>query len=338
MTTELTRADWEKKLPRTPEEWEKLPKVIHHVTHAIRNDEWMFIVTWGKPRTGKSNFCFGLGYYVYKDWDEVLGCVVFQLAGLLHNFKAGLPRRIWTDNMRHNRVPYTIWDDGGAHGNKAKTQHEQAYDLLKGAWDTYGTQAGVVAVNMNRPDELTKQLTDKYTHEIYIPTRGTAKYDVTNWQPDYIGWTTRQKKEWLQTFDFDPVPEDVYKEYDQMRQALCDETYTLIQDAIANTNTEKTIKRLTPADIELLETINLKGAISRQWFYLPENTKLQEQLSGNKARGLIVATRKAGTQSYYYELTDFGINILDTIAELNSSPQELKYKLRNAKLRTDAGS
>lgn len=326
--------------PINPKEsYDQKPQVIKDIHYAIDEDEWMFGVIWGKPRTGKSNLSLKLGYEVYQEWDKVLGCVVFNLAGLLHNMHEGLPQRILTKNGKHNRVPYMIGDDWGANFNKARTQHEQAYDLLKGAWDTYGTKLAVIMVNMNRPDELTRQLTEKYTHEIYVPIRGVAKYDQIHWQPNYYGWDTRQSKTWIEEFKFGKVPEDIYREYDESRMALCDETYQLIQDAIANTETEKVIKRSDETDIELLETISLRGTVERSWFFKPENERIHERINRNKARGLIVSIRKSGTKSsYYYELTELGRTVLETITLSSTSPKDLKQQLRGAKYRVDESS
>jgi hypothetical protein len=267
-----------------------------------------------------------IAYNIYKDWDQVLGCFVFQLAGLLHNMHDGNPCRILTRNKLHNRVPLLIGDDWGANSNKAKTQHEKAWDLVKGAWDTYGTRLGVFLANMNQPDEITLQLCNKYTHEIYIASRGVAKYDKIDWEQNYKGWQPRHDKDWQQTFKFPSVPEDIYKQYDEMRMALCDELDVLIQDAIAETETEKVIKRATPRDIELLETLNLKGMISKDWFSSPDRVELKEALKKAKARGLVTTVRK-GT-NYWYDLTTFGTQVLDTIIKENTDPSDLKREIK----------
>lgn len=300
-------------------------KVMDDIWHAILEDAWMYGITWGQPRTGKSNLDMCIGYNVYKDWDQVLGCFVFQLSGLLHNMRKGIPCRIITKNQLHNRVPYLIGDDWGANFNKAKTQHEKAMDLVKGAWDTYGTRLAVFMANMNQPDEITLQLCNKYTHEIYVPIKGEAKYDRIDWQQNYGGWQPRHSKDWLQTFKFPQVPMDVYKEYDEMRMALCDELDVLIQDAIAETETEKVIRRSKPKDIELLETLDLKGPLPKNWFYQPDNAELKECLRQAKARGVVTTMRK-GT-SYYYDITTFGLDILESIRNINSSPTDLKRQL-----------
>lgn len=301
-------------------------KVIEDIWDAILGDAWMYGITWGQPRTGKSNLDMCIGYNVYKDWDQVLGCIVFQLVGLLHNMKEGLPCRILTRNMLHNRVPYLIGDDWGANFNKAKTQHEKAMDLVKGAWDTYGTKLSVFMANMNQPDEITLQLCNKYTHEIYVPKKGEAKYDRIDWQQNFGGWQPRHSKDWLQTFMFPAVPMDVYKEYDEMRMALCDELDILIQDAIAETETEKVIKRSQPIDIELLETLAINGPLSKDWFLSEEHLKLKERLKQAKARGLVVIQRKS--TNYYYDISTFGQDVLDTIKNMNSDPTELKNIIR----------
>lgn len=306
-------------------------RAIEDSWDTILNDKWMYVITWGKPRTGKSSCDMDISFNVYKDWDKVLGSFVFNLAGMLHHMKDGIPCRIITRNMLHNRVPLLIGDDWGANSNKAKTQHEKAWDLVKGAWDTYGTRLGVFLANMNQPDEITLQLCNKYTHEIYIAERGLAKYDKIDWEQNYRGWQPRHGKDWQQSFRFPEVRADVYKEYDEMRMALCDELDVLVQDAIAETETEKIIKRSNKKDIELLETLNLKGMISKDWFSAPDRVELKEALKKAKARGLITAVRK-GT-NYWYDLTTFGADVLEAISQVNADPTELKREIKRVDAR-----
>lgn len=306
-------------------------RILEDAWDAILNDKWIYGITWGQPRTGKSSCDMDIAFNVYKDWDQVLGCFVFQLAGLLHAMRDGIPCRILTRNKLHNRVALLIGDDWGANSNKAKTQHEKAWDLVKGAWDTYGTRLGVFLANMNQPDEITLQLCNKYTHEIYIAKRGLAKYDRIDWEQNFNGWQPRHNKDWLQSFKFPQVPLSVYKEYDDMRMALVDELDVLIQDAIAETETDKVIKRSTPKDIELLETINLKGMVSKDWFSSPDRAELKEALKKAKARGLVTTVRK-GT-NYWYDLTTFGSDVLDTIIKVNSDPSDLKREIKRTDIK-----
>lgn len=268
----------------------------------------------------------GLAYTVYKDWDDVLNCFVFQLAGLLHKMDTGKPIRIWDIKQMHHRVPFLIGDDWGANGNKAKTQHEKAWDLVKGAWDTYGTKLACFFANMNLPDEITLQLCNKYTDEIYVESRGVAKYDHIEWQQNYSGWAPMHNKNWQQTFYFPEIPNDVYRQYDEMRMALVDELNVLVHDAIAETEIEKLLKRIMPQDIELLEILKLKGSVPRDFLDKPDNAELKEAAKRGKARGLVLSERKGS--NYWFDLTDLGLDLLDAVSKLNADPNDLKRQLR----------
>ena len=139
-----------------------------------------------------------IAYCIYHDWEMVLDSVVFNLSGFLYKMDRRLPTCIWEKKHLHLRIPDLIGDDWGANANKAKTQHEPAWDLVKGAWDTYGTRVSSVFVSMNQPDEITRQLANKYTHELYIERRGEAKYDKVSWMQNFYGWQPNQKKKWKQ--------------------------------------------------------------------------------------------------------------------------------------------
>ena len=116
-------------------------KVIRDLWHCILDDSWMYVVVWSQPRQGKSTCKMRILNCIYHDWEMVLDSVVFNLSGFLYKMDHRQPMCIWENKHLHFRIPGLIGDDWGANANKAKTQHEPAWDLVKGAWDTYGTRA-----------------------------------------------------------------------------------------------------------------------------------------------------------------------------------------------------
>lgn len=286
------------------------PRVVHDMWVAILEDSWMNIVIWGKPRVGKTMLQMRLAFCVYKDWDYVLRSFVYNLAGILYNMEHGIPTRILTRNGLHSRVPIIMPDDWGAHGNKAKTQHEPAMDIFKGAIDTYGTQIAIFLSSMGSPDSLTTQLQAKYTHEIYVESKGEAKYDTIDWQQNFSGWQPRRKKTWLDDFSFDPVPLDVYKQYDEHRLLLVHQLNQLIKDAMIDGESYRLLKRLDEKDIDFLQVMKEKGVVS--WGFVNDNG-YNEIAKRCSARSLIVPMKKQGVTTRYYDLTDFGIEILRLI-------------------------
>lgn len=310
------------------EEYEKAPEFFKTVWNTIMDDSWMYPVIWGKPRTGKTTVQLKLGYFVYHDWDQVIQSVVYNLSGILYKVRNGEPCRITTKNLLHERVPLLLGDDWAAQNNKAKTQHEPAWDIFKGAFDTLGTKVAVFFVSMNNPSGITQQLCDKYTHEIYLDRRGHAKYDVVDWQQNFGGWSARQGKEYRQEFNFTNVPSDVYKEYDEYRKSLVDELFQLIDDAMVENEGLKTYKKLNTEDVEFIELLQSKGQISNDWLQQQENQKWREIVKRCKARSLVVPVKK-GT-AYWYDLTDFGYNVYEIIqqqAEAGKTvPKAMKVK------------
>lgn len=309
---------------------ERKPTVLKDIWEAILDDSWMWIVDWGKNRKGKTTLAMKLAYEVYKDWDQVLQSIVWNLSQLKYKMKNGLPRRILTRNMLHDRVPMLILDDMGATSNKAKTQHELAWDIFKGAIDTYSTKVAVLIGTMLIPSEPTYQIYQKYTHELWVYEKGKAKYDVVDWQQDYRGWQARQGKEWIDSFTFETIPMEVYKEYDEQRCSIADELDQQIDDAIQETQTPMTLKRLQPIDVELMELIQSKGQVSYDFLHLPEycDDKYHDALIRCKARSLVIPVRKQS--AYWYDLTSFGFQILEAWKQQEQNKEkEIKKDLEN---------
>jgi len=286
--------------------------LIRDLFDIIHNDKYAWIVCWGPPRYGKSSLCLLLGFWIYRDWDKVLNCVVFNLNQLLYKIEHGIPERWPTRNQLHNRIPLVIWDDFATHSGKAKTQHERSWDIFKGAFDSLGVKMGVLIANMVTPSTPTLQLTEKYSHELYVYSRGHVKYDRVKHQQDYYNFRTRQNKEWLCDFEFDQVPRDVFKQYDELRCSLADEVLVSIKDVMATTEVETIVKRIKPTDENLLRFIDDKGRTYSKKILSELGPEGKDALVRLKARGLIVPRRESA-HYYKYDVTDLGLSVLEAL-------------------------
>jgi len=297
-------------------EGKDMNSAIREFWDIIDNDKYAWVVVWGPPRTGKSTLCLMLAYWIYKDWNKVIDCLVFNLNQLLYKIQKGVPERFPTRNGLHQRVPLIIWDDFGAHSNKAKTQHERGWDIFKGAFDTLGTKLGVLLANMVSPNEPTQQLIDKYTHELFVYKRGHVKYDKVKQQQDFRAWRSIQSKTWIDDFEFREVPKDVFQQYDEMRVALADEVLFSITETMTTDQIEVILKRIQRKDTDILDLILRKGPTYTRAID-DEVGDCKEALTRLKARGLIVPRREESGY-YRYDITDLGINVLDAYKKQSS--------------------
>ena len=289
--------------------------LIRDIWQIINNDEYAWMCVWGPPRTGKSTLCLRLSYEVYKNWDDVLNSVVFNLNGLLYKISRGEPRKFPTVKRGNMRVPLLFIDDFGANCNKAVTRYAKGWDLFKGSFDTLGTVMGVLIANMVKPNEATQQLTEKYTHEIWVHRRGRAKYDTVAQQQDYRRWDSRQKKTWIQEIEFPEVPKWVYDEYNKMRESLAQEAIFNILETISSDSVESILKRIQPFDIELLKIIHAKGQMYKKKLVklLGGGVKADDAIMRCKAKALIIPDRTH--KGYYrYKLTDIGSDIVKSLS------------------------
>ena len=284
------------------------PRLFTDVRDAIDNDDYMWIVVWGPPRSSKTTLAGWILHSIYQDWQKVLDAFLFNLSQLLYKLKRGLPELWPTRNQLHMRIPGLLWDDFGAHSNKAVTQYNEAWDEFKGGFDVLGTKIAVLIATMVSPNEPTFQIMNKYTHEVLVPHKGLYKYDKSNWQQDYKGWRPKQKKDWIETNTFDPWPTEVYKEYDEMRMSLADEVIQRIEDAMADSEVEYILKRIKPFDVQILDMIVERGPVYRSRITDELGEKASETLVRLKARNLVVPLKK--TKDYYvYDLTNLGLEV-----------------------------
>jgi len=302
---------------------EQQPRIITDLWNIIHYDSTAWIPIWGKGRCGKTTVAMLLMYAIYKDWDDVLNAIVFNLNQLIYKMRKGEPKLFPTITKPiHMRVPVILIDDFAASCGKAKTQHEKVWDLFKGSFDTLGTRIGVLLATMIEPTTPTEQLLLKYTHEVMVtvagPTKRIYKYDICSRQQDFRGWRARQRKEWIEEQEFGRIPLDVYEQYDEMRMSLVDEVFVAMQDQMSEDTVSGIIKRMEPIDYNLLQFIKTVGPIHHHKLKDEFGDKGKQALVRCKARGLIVPRRKS--RAYYvYDLTDVALDVLKTCESSKSS-------------------
>ena len=296
---------------RTPTKDDKddLPKLFKHIKNAIYDDGYLWIVVHGPPRSSKSTIALWIAYYIYQDWDTVLDCIVFNLTSLIHRIQNEKPC-VWpTTNLLHMRVPLLLYDDFGVHSNKADTQHSVAWDIFKGGFDCIGTKLGVLLATMVDADEPTSQLQNKYNLEVTVNSKGHYKYDKVEWLQDYHGFRKKMSKTWIEDGTFDPIPMEVYKQYDVMRKSLTDEVFIRIEDALSMDSMDYILRMIKPADITFLKLIDTKGPVIYEKARKELGDKYKDTVTRCRARNLITPTQRYGAR-YRYDLSRLGQDIL----------------------------
>lgn len=285
--------------------------LFNDIRNAILDDGYQFTCVHGPPRSSKSTIALWAAYSVYEDWDKVLQSTVFNLPSVIQRMEDGVPSRWPTVNGFHMRVPIIVWDDFGVHGNKADTQHSTAWDVFKGGFDCLGTAIGVLLCTMVDAGEATAQLQGKYTHEVTVNRKGHYKYDRVNWQQDFRGFRTIMKKEWIEDGTFDPIPKEVYVEYDELRRDLTKQVFVRLKDALSLDTVAQILKIIQPEDIKLLKLIEKVGPCEHRTVKSSlgeDNAKAA--LTRCKARSLVIPTQM-NKKYYKYDLSSIGIDVLN---------------------------
>jgi len=290
------------------------PRVVRDFWNIVNWDKYAWIPIHGEGRCGKTSLAMTLMFKLYKDWDDVLNGIVFNLSSLIYKLKKGQPQLFPTiKKPRHMRVPVLLIDDFAAGCGKAKTQHEKSWDLFKGAFDTLGTRVAILLASMIDPTVATNQLMIKYTHEIRVEAitdkKRIYKYDKVKRQQDFRGWKPRTRKDWLEIQEFDPIPLDVYEQYDSMRLALVDEMFVAIEDSMAFDTVDRAIERMEPIHHQLLRFIKTYGMVNHHKLKNQFGEPGLKAMSWLKSYGLMVPVRKKGAY-YNYDITSLGFDVL----------------------------
>jgi hypothetical protein len=293
-------------------------RLFKDIRSAIDDDGYIFGTVHGPPRSSKSTIGLWAGYSVYSDWHKVIQSTVFNLAALIQNMENGRPERWPTKNGYHSRVPFILWDDFGVHGNKADTQHSTAWDVFKGGFDALGTSIGVLLCTMVDAGEATQQLQGKYTHEITVNSKGHYKYDRVIWKQDFTGFRTIMKKDWIENGTFDPIPKEVYLEYDELRKDLTKQVFVRLKDALSLDTVAQLLKVINEDDKRMLRLIQRKGPIKNIIASAELGEAYKDTLTRCKARSLIFASDRGGGY-YKLELSSIGVDVLKRLDEDNTA-------------------
>lgn len=297
-------------------------ELFKDLRNTILDDGYIFGCVHGPPRSSKSTIALWAAYSVYEDWDKVLAATVFNLPSVIQRMEDGKPERWPTVNGLHSRVPILIWDDFGVHGNKADTQHSTAWDVFKGGFDCLGTSIGVLLATMVDAGEATAQLQGKYNAEIFVNSKGKYKYDKVQWQQDYKGFNTRMRKDWIENGTFDPIPFNIYKEYDELRRDLTKQVFVRLKDALSMDTVDQMLKILKPADIQLLRLIDQKGPVKYDTAKDQLGEVYKDTLTRCKARSLVIPTN-LGNNNYKLDLSSIGYDILTALDKGKNPAQEI---------------
>ncbi len=304
--------------------------IVRYTWWVILSGNWCNGVCWGAPRTGKTTALLRLAYHVYHNWDSVLKCVAFGFDSVIYKYRNGIPCRILEQAEKfYWRVPFILADDSGAICNKAITQADDSFDFVKGSIDMWGTKIGNLWHSMNQPSELTKQLSEKYTAELFVEKRGIAKLDVCRWGQSFYSWQPNQRKVWKQTFPYDRVPTDVYHEYAGMRSEMVDQLEQQYNDKRNDTFVSGLLKKSLPIDFETVQIIHNKGTLSKYDIdkLIEEKVLNKDSVDRCKNRGLLESTRNL-TKHYTVDISNLGVEFLRQ-HELETEPENLKKRMED---------
>lgn len=141
---------------------------------------------------------------------------------------------------------------------------------------------------------------------MWIPYKGHYKYDKVKWRQDFRGWTAQMSKDWIDEDEFDAMPMEVFRQYDELRMDLADEVLQVVEDSLVVTHMDSLVKRVQPDDLGLIRLIRERGPIHSK---VVDTLNMKRALIRCKARGLVVPVRVKG-KYYKYDITDLSLELL----------------------------
>lgn len=201
-----------------------------YIQYAIENQGYETVLVWGVQGSGKSNRILQEGYWVFEDWDKVLGAIVSKPKEFVERLQK-IPFG--------ERTPWTGWDDVGVHFPSVswRTNIEQ-YEAVDAAWAAIRTKCNVISLNIPLIDRLARNLKDNLTMEVFLGRNQMSMIERYVRLPGIKRLESSFRKiqiEPMRQFNLFDVPLDVFKEYWQRRLELTEEALDKLGNVLTKT-------------------------------------------------------------------------------------------------------
>ncbi len=204
-----------------------------YIRDAAKEGKYATISVWGEQGAGKSNRLLQHGYWVYQDWDKVLGNLVFKPLELKAKLKS-IPMG--------TRFPWIGWDDVGVHYTNMsfKTKIDE-YEAIDAVWTSLRVKCSVVTLTIPNITRLAKNLKDNVSHEVFLGRNQMEQVQRIVRLQSFNRMEAEVFKvliEGPRPFTLYDVPLDVFNEYNERRLELTEEALDLMDDATGPESTE----------------------------------------------------------------------------------------------------
>jgi len=187
------------------------------IKHAWRTLEFYGLIIYGPQGIGKTTYMLKVMYEIYRDWDKVFQYLVFSFDDLIDVMR----------QARERRIKVIGWDDAGIHGHKYMYFFEKQAVMLISAWiDVVRTRIAGWLITTPNPSSLIKPVRESpgfnYGKVMYTHGSGTSRLVKVYAKHWYPGGRIIARKLYYDYFHA-RLPDDVYKEYMEMRERFYEE-------------------------------------------------------------------------------------------------------------------
>jgi hypothetical protein len=181
------------------------------ILKAYRGGGFIGAIVYGRQRLGKSSYASKVLYDIYRDWDAVLGHMLFDLSEVVS---------VMGKAMRDKqRIPALCWDDAGVHGNKLLYfSNRPLVQYLQNLIDVIGINLGGLIITTPSPSNLLRALRGYEFYRVKVFSDGGTRRHATGYANSLLPSGDRLvHREFTDHYDV-MLPDEFWKPYQEKRQ------------------------------------------------------------------------------------------------------------------------
>jgi len=187
-------------------------------------------VIYGMQRSGKTMYSLLVMYDFYRDWDEVLNNVFFNLEELISAIK----NKVLTNFSKEKQLRVICWDDAGVHGSKYLFfRSRQLTEYLQNLFDVVGIAVKAILITTPNPENLLKAIRGYEFYRVRIVKLEGENRVAVGYKSILLPSGKMIIRRVFEDYYNLRIPNDVYNEYFERREQYLEEAISALEEFLA---------------------------------------------------------------------------------------------------------